>query len=314
MPLLISILSAVLIYCVFTVLFPPKEKDQFKRRIIRLKAAHEMDDLHEQVIKDRHKVSDSKRIRNLRWVSKELSGAIALSGIKLTASEYLYVWMGATLIPLLLLFVFTGNGITAIGGAVIGFVIPPFILKKSQKKRQEFFTKQLGEALLIIGNCLKGGFSFRQAMDSIASDMSPPISSEFTIALREMRFGVSQEEALRHMTERVKNRDLDLFVSAVLTSVQVGSNLSEILESISTTIKDRIRIKQEVRVLTSSGRVSAIIISLLPVFIILMIMIINPGYFTSFFESTIGKIMIGLSILLEIIGFSVIRKIADIKY
>ncbi|MDD3874712.1 MAG: type II secretion system F family protein, partial [Methanosarcina sp.] len=163
-------------------------------------------------------------------------------------------------------------------------------------------------------NCLKGGFSFRQAMDSIATDMSPPISSEFSIALREMRFGVSQEEALRHMTERVKNRDLDLFVSAVLTSVQVGSNLSEILESISATIKDRIRIKQEVRVLTSSGRISAIIISLIPVFIILMLMIINPGYFTSFFESTIGKIMVGLSIVLEIIGFSIIRRIADIKY
>lgn len=116
------------------------------------------------------------------------------------------------------------------------------------------------------------------------------------------------------MVERVKNKDLDLLVSAVLTCSQVGGNLSDILEVISETVKDRIKIKAEVRVMTSSGRTSGIIVGLMPVFIILILMLLNPSYFESFFDTQIGKVMLALSVLLEGIGFAVIHKIVDIKY
>lgn len=312
--LLISIFGAAFVYFMINMLIPPDEKDLIKKRVNRLATADRFEDIQDQVIKKRHGLNKKATYKNIRWISKEFANSVIASGVKLTPTEYLYAWIASAITPMIFIFIVIGNGITAVGFGIIGFSIPPFLLSRARKKRQELFTKQLGEAVVIIGNCLKGGFSFRQAMESIVKDMQPPISTEFEMTIREMRYGVEQEEALKHMTERVKNQDFDIFVSAVLTSIQVGSNLSEILDTIAGTIKDRIRIKQEVRVLTSQGRISGIIIGLLPVFIVVMVMIINPVYFSSFFQSTIGKIMIIISVLLEIIGFSVIRKIADIKY
>jgi tight adherence protein B len=122
------------------------------------------------------------------------------------------------------------------------------------------------------------------------------------------------QEALGRMVQRVDNLDLDLLISSVLTSQQVGGNLSDILEVISDTIKDRLRIRAEIRVLTTSGRASGLIIGLLPVFIILILMVINPDYFTSFAESLAGQVMLGVSVALEVLGFLVINRIVNIKY
>jgi tight adherence protein B len=116
------------------------------------------------------------------------------------------------------------------------------------------------------------------------------------------------------MTERMKNKDLDLLVCAVSITAQVGGNLSDILEIIASTIRDRIRIKQEVKVLTATGRMSSLIIGLLPVFLVLILMLINPRYFGGFFQSTLGIILAIISVVMELIGFTIIRKITDIKY
>ena len=219
-----------------------------------------------------------------------------------------------TFLPMLVLGILTQNLISALGIGILGFAVLPLLLRRAMHQRREAFTRQLGEALVVIGNSLKGGFSFQQAMESVASDMLPPISSEFELAIREIRFGVSLEEALQHMSARLKNQDLDIFVSAVLTSAKVGSNLSEILDTISATIKDRIRIKQEVRVLTAQGRISGYIIGLLPVFLLVVLMIMNPEYFGTFFKSTMGRIMLGTSAFLELIGFMIIKKLTNIEY
>lgn len=151
-------------------------------------------------------------------------------------------------------------------------------------------------------------------MESIAADMQPPISTEFAKTLREIRYGVKQEDALYHMVERVQNKDLGLLVSAVVISSQVGANLSEILDNISETIKDRIKIKNDVKILSSQGRISGLIIGILPIVLALFLMIVNPDYIVSFFETTIGKIMVGTGVVLEIIGFTIVNRIVDIKY
>jgi tight adherence protein B len=131
--------------------------------------------------------------------------------------------------------------------------------------------------------------------------------------LREIHYGVKQQDALNHMVERTKNKDFELLVSAVMTSTQVGSNLSEILETISSTIRDRIKIKNEINTLTAQGRISGLIIGLLPIVLILAIMVMTPSYFEGFFDSLLGKILVGVSIVLEIIGFAFINKIVNIK-
>ena len=312
--LLAAIFGGIFVNMILTLILSSNEKLIVNGRLSKYIKSPIIEEVSDQVLKEKRKNAKSKKKHELRLASREFSNYLAMSGIKLSATEYICLWLIMTFFPMLVVVFFHGNIITAIGAGIIGFALPPFFVQRSRKKRQEEFNKQLGESLVVMGNCIRAGFSFQQSMESIASEMQPPISTEFTKALREVHYGISLEDALRHMVDRVKNKDLDLLVSAVLTSAQVGGNLSDILEVISETVNDRIKIKAEVRVLTSSGRISGIIIGLLPVFIILVLMLINPGYFGNFFKNPIGKFMMSLSAVLEITGFTIINKIVNIKY
>lgn len=312
--LLLSIVAGLFIYSLVTIILSANGKVIVMGRFSKYLNTSTIDEVQYQVLKEKQENAKKKKLFKYQLANKEFSNYLAMSGVKLNATEYIGLWALSTFIPMLLVLLIKGSVITIIGIGIIGFAAPPFFVGRAGKKRQEEFDKQLGESLVIMGNCIKAGFSFGQAMESIATEMQPPISTEFSKALREVHYGISLEDALRHMVERVKNKDLDLLASAVLTSAQVGGNLSEILEVISETVKDRIKIKNEVRILTSSGRTSGLIIGLLPVFIILVLMLINPEYFHSFFDSQIGKFMMVISVVLETTGFVIINKIVNIKY
>ena len=312
--LLTGVFSAIFVYAIMLLLLNSNEKLIMKNRFIKYLKDSDIEEVQDQVFKEKHDKVKKTKSNKIQLASKEFTNYLLMSGVKLSAKEYLYLWAFSVLAPSLIVLLISKNIVTVMGIGMIGFAAPPIFVQRSRKKRQEEFNKQLGESLTIMGNCIKAGFTFQQAMESIASEMQPPISVEFSRSLREVHYGVSLEDALNHMVERVKNKDLDLLVSAVLTSARVGGNLSDILEVISETVKDRIKIKAEVRVLTSSGRASGLIIGLLPVFIIIILMLINPEYITSFVESTIGKIMMVASVVLEIAGFTIINKIVDIKY
>ena len=310
----ITFFAAAFVYFMILFMIKPSGKELIERRMKKYLNSDGISEIQDQVLKEKLEKSRKKKNRKFKIASKEFSDYLAASGMKLRASEFIYFWVGITYLPTFLILFSGASAVTAIGVAITGFIIPPFLVQRARKKRQTEFNKQLGESLVVMSNCIKAGFTFQQAMESIADDMQPPISTEFAKALREMRFGVSKNDALHQMVERVQNNDLGLLVSAVITSDQVGGNLSEILDIISDTIKDRIRIKQEIRVLSAQGRMSGIVIGLLPVAIIVMLMIMNPVYFMSFFESFIGKFMLGVSALMEAIGFMVIRKIVNIKF
>ena len=303
----------IFIYAIIVLMISSSDKFVVRERINRFFKSAAVDEVQQQVLKEKHQNEKKKALKS-KFASKKFTNYLTSSGVRLSANEFISLWSFLAIVPMLIVLLTRGNTITALGVGIIGFAVPPVLVKRSRKKLQEEFNKQLGESLVIMGNCVKAGFSFQQALESIASEMQPPISTEFRKVLREVRYGVSMEDSLKHMVERVKNKDLDLFVSAVMTSMQVGGNLSDILEIISQTIKDRIKIKAEVRVLTSSGRTSGLIIGLLPIIIIVALMLLNPQYFESFFNDVIGKIMIAASVVLETVGFLIIRKIVDIEY
>jgi len=311
---LIAILAAITVYLLILSYNTPSTKKSVKERIGKYLSSRSIAEIEEQVFKEKLEKLKDNQNKKFQIASKEFKDYLSMSGIKLRASEFIYLWVAITFVPMLIILLTGGSVVSGIAAAIIGFAVPPFLVKRARKKRQNEFNKQLAESLVIMSNCIKAGFSFQQAMESIAHDMQPPISTVFNKVIREMNFGVSKSEALRHMTESMKNDDLSLLVSAVMTSDQVGGNLSEVLDIISTTIKDRIRIKQEIRVLTAQGRMSGMVIGLLPVFILLLLMLINPGYFTSFFTHYLGKIMIAASVFLESIGFLLINKIVNIEY
>ena len=312
--LIISALSGALVFSILTLILSSSSKTRMERRLSKYFKKSDFDEVQLEVLKEKRKKAKKNKPNKFRLASDEFSNYLAMSGVKLRATEFVWSWVIIAIVPALLAFLLSDNLITALGVGIIGLAIPPILVQRSKKKRQNEFNKQLGDSLSIMENCIKAGFSFQQAMESIAADMQPPISTEFQKTLREVQYGISLSEALRHMVDRVKNKDLDLLVSSVLISAQVGGNLSDIMEVISDTVQDRLKIKADVRVLTTSGRFSGIIIGLLPVFIMLFIMLINPDYFNSFVASDIGKIMLTASVVLEAIGFLAIRKIIDIKY
>lgn len=310
---LISFFTALTVYLTINIIISSSGRVKVKERISIYFTEENPNDVQEQFIREKSEEEQKKKKQRLQLISKEFSNYILSSGLKLTASEFIYMWFGLTVIPPAIVVLLGGNLLTSFALLIIGIAIPPILVGNARKKRSELFSKQLSEALTIMGNSIKGGFSFLQSMESIAEDMPPPISTEFAKVLREIYYGVGQEEALKHMVERTKSHDLELLVSAVITSSQVGSNLTEIIETISSTIRDRIRIKQEINTLTAQGRISGIIVGALPIVLVLAIMVINPEYYSGFFDRSLGKVMVGLSIVMELTGFIIIRKIIDIK-
>lgn len=312
--ILLSVFSGVLAYSALTLALVYSPKAIMRKRLTEYFKKADIDEIQVEVLKEKRRKRKRNEQNKFRIVSREFASYLAMSGVRLRPTEFVMGWALSATLPALIAYFVSGSLITALGIGVIGLAIPPVLVQRSRKKRESEFSKQLGESLSVMGNCIKAGFSFQQAMESIAREMPPPISTEFDMTLREIRYGISMEESLRHLVDRVSNKDLDLLVSAVLISAQVGGNLSDIIEIISDTVSDRLKIKSEVRVLTTSGRFSGIIIGLLPVLIILVLMVLNPQYFNSFADSNIGKAMLTVSVILEAVGFLAIRKIVDIKY
>lgn len=195
----------------------------------------------------------------------------------------------------------------------IGFIIPDLIVGSKKSKRMAKINSQLPEALNIISNGLRAGFSFIQAIGIVTNEISGPISEEFNKVLRDNVLGKPLEEALTNMSERTDDEDVDMVITALIIQRQVGGNLAEVLDSISETIRERVRIKREVKTLTAQGRISGGIVSLLPLALGIALSIINPGYLNVLFTTFIGKLMVIIGIALQLIGIFILTKLGDIK-
>ena len=200
-------------------------------------------------------------------------------------------------------FVLTQSILFAVMFAFVGMNLPAFILKKRIKKRIKTINGQLGDTISILSNSLKAGHSFFQAVDSVVNEMNGPISEEFAKLLKEINLGGSTEGALENMVDRVGSDDVELMVTAVLIQRQIGGNLAEILDNISNTIRQRVKMKGEIKTLTAQGRISGIVISLLPVGLAMMMALISPDQFRVMVTEPIGIVMIGMAVVMEFIGY-----------
>ncbi|MDW7740442.1 MAG: type II secretion system F family protein [Bacillota bacterium] len=212
----------------------------------------------------------------------------------------------------LVVFLLSDSVLLGLLGGLIGLYIPGMIINSKKRKRSLQMTEQLPEALNIISSGLRAGFSFPQAVSIVVREMEPPLAVEFSRVLRENRVGKPMDEALTDLLDRVENDDLELLVTALLIQRQVGGNLAEVLDSISHTIRERVRIKGEIRTLTAEGRISAIILSLLPIFIAGVIVLLNPDYILTLVQEPIGIILIAGAICMQVVGIFIIRKIVAI--
>lgn len=258
-----------------------------------------------------------KKVRKLDTkvkVLKQLANELSLAGILMKPSEFLVVWSIITLVPSGILLLFRADFIIVLALVLIGLFLPPVFVYMKKNKRVELFEKQLVNAVAVMCNCLRSGLTFQQAIESISNEMPEPISKEFGRVIREIKFGNTIDKALSNMSERINSNDFKLLVSAVLIQRQVGGNLSDILSNIAGTIKERYKIKSEIKVLTTTARTSGLVVGFMPVALLLLFMIIKPDYIRLFFETTIGIWMISIGGVLEVIGYLVIRKMVNIKF
>lgn len=257
--------------------------------------------------------SFGRYLESPRW-SLSLELRMLRAGLPLRGGEFIVLCV-ASAVLLSMLFLLLGGGQLLFGliGAVLGFFFPFILVSMKTAKRRKAFNSQLGDALILIANSLRTGYSFMQASDMVAQEMRPPISSEFARAVKEMNLGITIEEALANLGKRISSEDLDLVLTAVLIQRQVGGNLSEVLDNIARTIRERVRIRGEIRTLTAQGRISGIIISLLPIVLGLIIYLLNPEYVKLLFVHPFGKILLGVAGLGQVIGILVIRRIVDIE-
>jgi tight adherence protein B len=312
MPILIAVSAAIFAFCALLMLLRTLLSEQIA-----------MGDRIGRLMKNVRKAEDAaaagagKRERKSRMKFKaggKIGQQLESAGILLKAEEFIIAWASLALVPAGLLLFFGGSQVTAVGVAAAGAILPPFYVSMKRKKRLALFEKQLGDALGIVSNCLRSGFTFQQAMESISTEMAEPISKEFAKTLREMRLGVPMETAMENIVRRMNNPDLDMLVSAVLIQRQVGGNLADIIDNISVTIRDRLKIKGDIKVMSASGRISGMVIGLLPVFLLGILMFLNPDYVLTFFNTTLGIILLCVAGFMELMGFLLVQKIVDIKF
>jgi tight adherence protein B len=297
---------SLLIFFAFMILFRVSMQDRVKVG----KTIRELSGVPVEVTARKKEIVRRRKVKVSYVFSRELASA----GIRMRGEEFLGLWLIVTVAPAIMMMLLGVHPLSAAAVILFGIILPPMYVQSAKGKRLRKFEKQLGDALLLIANSLRAGFSFLQAMSSISEEMQEPIGKEFALTVREINMGVDMDTALDNMVDRVRSTDLLMTVAAVKIQRQVGGNLLEILVSISSTIKERLRLKNDIRVMTAQGRVSALIIGLLPVFLALMIMLINPTYLLKFVQKPAGIAMLAVGLVMEVIGFIVVRKVVTITY
>jgi len=259
------------------------------------------------------------------WVSKKVEKTsygdqvarnLARADMKFKVGEY-FALIVICVMVLGLLAWFLGNRhpISAAIGGVAGSILPGQYVKSQKKKRLQKFNDQLADMLNLMVNGLRAGYSTNQAMEAISKELPAPLSDEFKRVVQEMQIGIPMETALENLLRRIPSEDLDFVVTAINVQREVGGNLSEILDNISFTIRERVRIKGEVRVLTSQVRASGSVLSLIPFGLTCVLWFLNPEYLMSITQGGPICTAVIICVILGLIGSSymIMMKIADIE-
>lgn len=244
-----------------------------------------------------------------------ISRQLARADLKFRAAEYIALIVASAAVCLLIGTVIGKSVLFGAMAGVFGIFLPPMYVGRAQRHRLKLFDNQLGDMLNLTVNGLRAGFSTLQAMEAVSRELPSPMCDEFRRVVQEMQLGIPMEDALEHLLRRISSEDLDLVITAINVQREVGGNLAEILDVISFTIRERVRIKGEISALTAQGRITAWVISLLPVALVAILFLANRQYVMQFFNPetrTCGIPMLAIAALMVISGFYSVQKIVKI--
>lgn len=272
---------------------------------------------------------DSGRSVVTEWLNRRVASSsmgdrvareLARADLKFKVAEYYALVFMSAVVTALIAWLIQQHPASLIIGGIIGLFIPRFYVKRQQTVRLNKFNDQLSDMLNLMVNGLRAGYSTMQALEAVSRELPAPISDEFRRVVQEMQIGIPMEKALDNLLRRIPSDDLDFVVTAINVQREVGGNLSEILDTISFTIRERVRIKGEIRVMTAQVRTSATVLSLIPIFLAMALWFISPEYIGSFFDESAnlpqpicGIIAVVTIIGMIVAGYFVMLKIADIE-
>jgi tight adherence protein B len=260
------------------------------------------------------------------WVNKRvekssfgerISRELARADIKFKPGEYIALYVIAVVGVALIAFLLGGRLLlSALIGAGIGALLPRMYVKNQQSKRLTRFNDQLPDMLNLMVNGLRAGFSTLQAMEAVSKELPAPICDEFKRVVQEMQLGITMEKSLANLLRRIPSQDLDFLVTAINVQREVGGNLAEIMDVISYTIRERIRIKGDIRALTAQAMYSGRALALMPIGLLCILWFLNRSYVMEFFNKDnvlCGGIALGGAGVLIIVGYFVMTRIANVE-
>lgn len=250
------------------------------------------------------------------WLEK-LASDLERADTTLRPVEYITVRLTLAGLGFAMPYLLLGAGVMgmlgAVAGALVGFFLPRMYISRRRQGRVDKLNAQLPEALTQVSNSLKAGFGLLQSLDLTAKQMQHPVSTEFKRTIYEMNMGSTPEKALQDLAERSGSYDLDIVVTAILVQRTVGGNLSEILDKVAETMRERTTIRGEIKTLTAQQKMTGLVIGLLPLGVVGLLMVMSPDYMGLLFTATMGKVMLGIGLVLETIGIVIIRRILSIE-
>lgn len=246
-------------------------------------------------------------------LGENLARSLRQADLQMTVTEYLALWILAIAVSVLAGLFLTRSPLTAVLCGVLGAMLPYVILQSRQASRLRAFNNQLNNVLMQLAGSLRAGYGLQQALDFVAHEMPAPAGKEFGQVLRDVRLGQTVMEALDSMLERVPSDDLRLIVTAIRIHYEIGGNLAEILDNVSETIRERVRIKGELRALTAQQRMAGYVLAALPVIVFMILMLLNPTYESRLFTPGPTLCIPVGALVMMVMGFLIMRRVIQLE-
>ena len=243
------------------------------------------------------------------------SAALALerAGIPLRVGEYMTLRVAVAMLFLLVAFLLTLNLLIALPVGMIGYFLPRWYVGSRRRRRLAKINGQLEEMLTLVSNSLRSGYGLLQGFEYASRQISPPLADELKRMLQEANLGAGAETAIQALAERITSPDMEMVVTAIAIQRSVGGNLAQTLDGVAYTIRERDRIRGEIKTLTAQQRMTGVVIGALPIFVGLIMFAMNPDYMSPLFTETVGKVLLLIAAGLEVLGIFLIRSLMSFE-
>lgn len=267
----------------------------------------------EQQEKEKERLEQAEWLLQILPASDRLRLFVMQAGVDRPPSFFVVASLLAAVVGLLVAFVTTPPLLLAVTMVVLAGAVPFTYLAVRRQRRLSRFEQQFPDALDVLSRAVRAGYAFSTGLKVVADEMPSPVSDEFRKTFEQQNLGLPLRDALFSLSERVPLADVRIFVSTLQIQSETGGNLAEVLDKLSAVVRDRFRLLRQVRVYTAEGRLSLYILTALPPIVAVLFYLTNPGYIMRLFTDEMGRQMLAAAVVLQIIGFLVIRKIVNIR-